>query len=106
MPYALWNLSLAILVWSWWPGLLAQAPNADLISHYSEAGQSALAQGRYAEAESAFEKLRDLEPGVAEVHANLGAIYFQERKYDKAIPALRQAIKLKPSLSKAGTLLA
>jgi tetratricopeptide (TPR) repeat protein len=107
MSNAFRNLSLAIftlLVCS--PTLLAQTPNADLITQYSEAGQSALAQGRYAEAEAAFEKLRDLEPTVAEVHANLGAIYFQERRYDHAIPALRQAIKLKPSLSKAATLLA
>src|SRR5579885_3366172 len=34
-----------------------------------------------------------------------GAIYFQERKYDKAVPELRQAVKLKPSLAKASTLL-
>ncbi len=80
-------------------------PSADEVAYYSEVGQSALAQGRYAEAESAFEKLREAEPTVAEVHANLGAIYFQERKYDKAIPALRQALKLKPNLSKAATLL-
>ena len=106
MPDALRILSMGILSWIWWPTLLAQAPNADLIAQYSQAGQSALAQGRYPEAESAFEKLRELEPTVAEVHANLGAIYFQERKHDKAIPALRQAIKLKPSLSKAATLLA
>lgn len=99
-------LSFAILFWTCGPTLFAQVSNADLVAHYSEAGQSALAQGRYADAESAFEKLRELEPGVAEVHANLGAIYFQEHKYDQAIPELRQAIKLKPSLSKSGTLLA
>ena len=106
MSPALRKLSIAILSWIWGPTLLAQAPTADLIAQYSEAGQSALAQGRYLEAESAFEKLRELEPSVAEVHANLGAVYFQERKYDKAIPALRQAIKLKPGLSKTATLLA
>jgi tetratricopeptide (TPR) repeat protein len=84
----------------------APAQSADAIEKYSAEGQQALAQGRYAEAEAAFEKLRELEPGVAEVHANLGAIYFQERKYDAAVSTLRQALKLKPALLKTGALLA
>src|SRR5438874_8227318 len=76
------------------------------LQRYTEQGQKALASGRYEEAEHAFEKIRELEPGMAEVHANLGAIYFQERKFDKAVPALRQAIKLNPHLVKSATLLA
>ncbi len=83
---------------------LAQA--ADAIEKYSEQGQQALTQGRYGEAEAAFEKLRELEPGVAEVHANLGMIYFQEGKFEPAISALRQALKLKPALPKTAALLA
>ncbi len=43
---------------------------------------------------------------MAEVHANLGAIYFQERKYEAAVSALRQALKLKPALPKTSALLA
>ncbi len=54
----------------------------------------------------AFEKLRELEPSIAEVHANLGLIYFQEKKFDQAVLALRQALKLKPNLPRTGTLLA
>lgn len=69
-------------------------------------GQSALADGRYAEAEKAFERLRHLQPNIAEVHANLGLIFFQERKFEEAVPALRQALKLKPSLTKSESLLA
>jgi len=84
----------------------APAQSADAIEKYSAQGQQALAQGRYAEAEAAFEKLRELEPGVAEVHANLGVIYFQERKYESAVSALRQALKLKPALPKTSALLA
>lgn len=85
---------------------LALAQSADAIEKYSEQGQQALAQGRYAEAEAAFEKLRELEPGVVEVHANLGLIYFQEGKLEPAIAALRQALKLKPALPKTAALLA
>lgn len=85
---------------------LAQTSNPDVIGQYSDQARTALAEGRYAEAERAFEKLRDLEPDVAEVYANLGAIYFQERKFQQAVPALRQALKLKPGLTMTQTLLA
>ena len=55
-------------------GVHAPAQTAEAIAEYSDLGQKALfAQGKYAEAEAAFEKLRELEPGVAEVHANTGA---------------------------------
>jgi tetratricopeptide (TPR) repeat protein len=76
------------------------------VQRYSDEGQSALSSGDYAGAERAFEKLRDLEPEIAEVHANLGLIYFEERKFDQAVPALRQALKLKPNLVKSSSLLA
>jgi len=82
------------------------AQSGDTIEKSSEQGQRALAQSNYAEAEEAFEKLRKLEPGVSEVHANLGVIYFQERKFEPAVSALRQALKLKPTLGKSATLLA
>jgi tetratricopeptide (TPR) repeat protein len=84
----------------------APAQTAEAIAEYSDQGEKALAQGKYAEAEAAFEKLRELEPGVAEVHANLGLIYFQEGKFQLAISALRQALKLKPALPKTAALLA
>jgi tetratricopeptide (TPR) repeat protein len=99
-------LSLVIPFWACNPVLLGQVSKTDLINHYSELGQSALAEGRFSDAERAFEKLKELEPAVPEIYANLGAIYFQERKYDKAIPTLQQALKLKPGLSRTGTLLA
>ncbi|HLO08451.1 MAG TPA: tetratricopeptide repeat protein, partial [Terriglobales bacterium] len=84
----------------------ATAQSADAIEKYSAEGQQALVQGNYAGAEAAFEKLRDLEPSVAEVHANLGVIYFQERKFELAVSALRQALKLKPALPKTDAMLA
>jgi tetratricopeptide (TPR) repeat protein len=84
----------------------ANAQENESAERIAEAGQSALAAGRYAEAEKAFEQLRQLEPGIAEVHANLGLIYFQERKFEEAVPTLRQALKLKPALVKSENLLA
>ena len=86
------------------PRIAAQSSND--VERYAEQGQRALAQENYSAAEQAFEKLRALQPGVAEVHANLGLIYFEERKYEQAVASLRQALKLKPSLQRSDTLLA
>lgn len=85
--------------------LVAQTPE-DAVQRYAQEGQQALADGRYGEAEQDFEKLRALQPGVAEVHANLGLVYFEERKFDLAVPALRQALKLKPTLVRSESFLA
>jgi predicted Zn-dependent protease len=84
----------------------ACAQGTSLAERYADEGQAALAAGRYGDAEKAFEELRQLKPGMAEVHANLGLIYFEERKFDEAVPALRRALKLKPTLAKSGSLLA
>ncbi len=85
---------------------LAQSSGVKAVEQYSETGQRALSAGNYPEAQAAFEKLRELEPGVAEIHANLGVIYFREGKFEQAVPALRQALKLKPGLAKTESLLA
>ncbi len=97
-------LGIFLLICGW--VFHAAAQSTDSAEKYSEQGQRALAQGNYAEAEAAFEKLRELEPGVAEVHANLGVIYFQERKFEPAVSALRQALKIKPALPKTDAMLA
>jgi tetratricopeptide (TPR) repeat protein len=73
---------------------------------YAEQGQSALAAGNLEQAEANFVKLSQLEPGIAGVHAMLGRIYYQERKFKLAAAELQAALKLKPSLPKAQTLLA
>jgi len=77
-----------------------------VLQQYFEQGQRALTEGRYAEAAAAFEKLRELEPGIAEVHAALGVSYFQQGKFEQAAPPLRRALDLKPGLSNAEALLA
>ncbi|HEX6823526.1 MAG TPA: tetratricopeptide repeat protein [Candidatus Sulfotelmatobacter sp.] len=97
-----WMYAVLLMLNCFTLGAIAQQSSAE---RYAEEGQSALAAGRYAEAETAFAKLRELEPSVAEVHANLGLVYFQERKFAEAIPALRKALKLKPMLLKSSNLL-
>jgi tetratricopeptide (TPR) repeat protein len=85
---------------------LAQQPNAAQMQRLAEEGERALAERRYDDAVSAFEKLRQLSPGAAEIHARLGLIYYQKRDFSKAVPTLRQAIKLKPTLPNLDVLLA
>jgi len=87
-------------------GAFGQASGSSATDRYAEEGQRALAEGRLQDAGKAYEKLRVLEPGVAEVHANLGLIYFQEGRFDDAVLAMRQALKLNPNLTRIDSLLA
>lgn len=68
-------------------------------------GEMALSRQQYAQAESAFEGARKLNPAIAEVHARLGLVYYQQGKFEAAIPTLRQALKLKPGLPSLDILL-
>jgi tetratricopeptide (TPR) repeat protein len=84
----------------------AQQPNPELLQRYSQEGEKALAEQRYDEAAKAYEKLRDLAPNIAEIHARLGLIYYQQKNFAQAVPTLRQALKLKPMLPNLDVLLA
>jgi predicted Zn-dependent protease len=107
LPYLL-SLSMSILVASATAPLRAQANSAAQSREelLAQQGQQSLASGRLDQAETAFAELAKLMPNVAEVYANLGAVYFQEGKFDGAIDALRRALRLKPSLIRVKTLLA
>jgi len=97
-------LALLVLVNTSGPVVAAQQP-ADRAQLFQD-GARALAERRYADAERAYETLRQLSPDVAEVHASLGLSYFQQRKFNEAVPSLRQALKLKPALPNVPVLLA
>lgn len=84
---------------------LAQ-PDPALLQRYFEEGEKALAEQRYADAAKAYEKLSELDPGSAELHARLGVIYFQQGRFAEAVSTLRRALKLKPDLPNADVLLA
>jgi tetratricopeptide (TPR) repeat protein len=82
------------------------APATDQIQVLYQRGERALAEQRYADAEQAYEQMRQLQPAVAEVHARLGLIYFQQGRYADAVPSLQRALQLKPALPNVGSLLA
>jgi tetratricopeptide (TPR) repeat protein len=60
--------------------------------------QSALGKGDYAAAVTSLEKLARIQPGVAEVHANLAVAYYSVGRYGDAVKEGREALTLKPSL--------
>jgi tetratricopeptide (TPR) repeat protein len=83
----------------------AAQTDAAVVQQHAKEGERALAEGRYADAQKAYETLRQLSPNTGEVHARLGLIYFQQGKFADAVPALRQAIRLKPGLPRVDALL-
>ena len=99
------SIGLALLV-----GVAAvagqQQPDPAAIRQLAAAGERALADGRYREAQNAYETLRGLTPGNADVHARLGLIHFQQGQFTEAIPPLREALRLRPALPKVEALLA
>jgi tetratricopeptide (TPR) repeat protein len=86
-------------------GVSATLTQQDEVQKYADAGQQALAAGRYAEAQSNFEQLAKLEPGIAEVHATLAVIDFKLRLYEAAVREIHTAQKLKPGLPRLDSLL-
>jgi tetratricopeptide (TPR) repeat protein len=84
----------------------AQGSDPPASQQLAIAGERALVEGRYTDAEEAYEALRRLTPGTGEIHARLGLIYFQQGKFADAIQPLREALRLKPGLPKVPALLA
>ncbi len=78
------------------PGALAQGGGFE---EQFESAQRALTAGKYAEAQLAFEQLAPAHPEIAEIHANLGLVYFEEKKFEQAIPELRRANRYSEALS-------
>jgi tetratricopeptide (TPR) repeat protein len=91
----LWAISSLFLISS---GAFAQQSKDALLQRYSQQAQAAMAARQYSNAAEAYEKMIKLEPGVAELYANLGLAYFQMGKFQQAIPAFEKALKLKPGL--------
>jgi tetratricopeptide (TPR) repeat protein len=70
-----------------------------------EAGVGALRVGNFPAAEHHFESALKIDPGLAEVRANLGLAFYADHRYQQAIPEFRQALKQNPSLQTARSFL-
>ena len=80
--------------------------DADRIQKLYVQGQQAMAEGRYQEAEADLQSVAQQQPNVAEVHATLAVVYFQERMFNRVIDEAQRALKLKPGLPRLGSLIA
>jgi tetratricopeptide (TPR) repeat protein len=83
-----------------------QAANEDAMQRHVQMGQQAMAAGNYDVARINFEEAVKLAPGIAELHATLAALYFEQRAYELTVREVRTAQKLKPSLPRLDMLLA
>ena len=82
------------------PGATRKEPSGDSAQLAGEA-RRALSEGDYASAIASLERLAKLEPGAAEVRADLGMAYYFVGQYDDAIGQCREALRLKASLTHA-----
>ena len=81
------------------PGPSARDPAA-LQKH----AETLLGQGRYEDAIDAFGAILESDPGFAPAYAGIGNALFRMRRYQDALPALRQALLLQPDHPAAGAL--
>jgi tetratricopeptide (TPR) repeat protein len=73
------------------PGSIQQ----EIRGKFSE-GVKLIEAGQLAEAEAAFKEVLDMQPGIPEVHRNLGYIYAQQKDWAKAEAAFLAALDLRP----------
>jgi tetratricopeptide (TPR) repeat protein len=77
---------------------LGQTAHSGAIQDHYQRAQQALAQSQYEIAAAEFGAILRLEPNRAEVHANLGTVYYAQARYAEASAAFQKALELKPSL--------
>lgn len=83
----------------------APAQQTEMQRDYATA-QRALASGDVGSALKMFEQLSRSHPDIAEIHATIGVIYFQQGDYTEALKHLDEAKRLKPALPKLDGLIA
>ncbi len=83
----------------------AQTADPDALRDYSEQARRAMAAKDWGAAEQSLKKLESLAPDVAQVHANLGLVYYSQNRILDAANSFERALKLNPKLPKAGLML-
>ncbi len=103
-PLAPTALMVAALVA--WPATQAQTPPDEMLRDTYRTAETAFREQRLGDAAIGFERLAELTPDTAEVHAKLGLIRYMQGRFNEAIPALGRALSLKPELPNVNSLLA
>jgi tetratricopeptide (TPR) repeat protein len=96
LRFAIPFLSLPLLFPIVVTSLIAQE---EALARLYEEAQAAQASGQLSIATEKYEAIVRLRPDMAEAFANLGNLYYQQGKKDRAAPAYKRAIQLKPSLT-------
>jgi len=78
-----------------------QATRGESPAEIASEAQAAMREGNYDVAIRDFARLVKIAPQFAESHANLGIAYYSAGRFPDAVPELRAALKLKPSLTNA-----
>ncbi len=86
--------------------LVAQSVSNEVLQSAYQAAERAFQEQRLGEAAAGYERLAELTPKTAEVHAKLGLIYYVAGSFRDAVPTFRRALELKPGLPSVATLLA
>jgi tetratricopeptide (TPR) repeat protein len=88
---------------------LAHSQSADLDPRveklYGEA-KSAEASGDPAAAAAKYESIIEIDPKLAAAFNNLGALYFRQREFEKAIAILEKGLRIDPKMQSASALIA
>ena len=84
--------------------LALQASASPALQHF-HAGVEAEKSGRLDAAVAEFQKATELDPKLATAFADLGGVYIEKRDYAAAIPPLKRALELSPTLEGADRLL-
>src|SRR5438876_102184 len=78
----------------------ALAPSRqDVLAQLYKEAREAQQAGDYKTATQKYERIVKLQPEMAEAHANLGILYYQQGHADQAAETFKKAIQLKPSLA-------
>jgi len=83
----------------------AQPPVSEPVRLHFERAQTAMREGRLADAEREFHEVVRLDPKRPEGYANLGTLAYAQGRYHDAAQWFAQAVRLNPSLGDAEALL-
>jgi cytochrome c-type biogenesis protein CcmH/NrfG len=84
---------------------LPQQNSKEEIRRLSVEAENAMAAKDLPAATTALEKLSNLTPNSAQVHASLGLVYYMQNRYSQALGAFQKVAKIHPGLPNVNVML-